>query len=347
MDEKAAVEEAVKSRLSLIRYFGDDKAGLRMMLSVMLLTDMTGRPLGPISPAQLRTANGLRLLNRDELVSGPTFVAPKDVCQLIEQTWESYPSKTAYATDILAPTGFLYFEEPLPDPMPPTDPDELPMPVAAMSWIVIPADDERIPFYDDAHLPGAHMLMLLIYTRISDLNGPPDANPRVFPIASCVWTIGDKGSMELWKEGLDPDFAKKREWSPYVQIFLVWWRIIAQELLEVVEPKERDKKTRTRLQSARRIHPNLNGKTQVTRFRMQTGSGDQTKETRSPSGREYTVRFYRRPYWRWQYFPSTGENKPKLIITKKLIGPEGAPIVGGERVFLPPKPLGQKPERKQ
>lgn len=37
-----------------------------------------------------------------------------------------------------------------------------------------------------------------------------------------------------------------------------------------------------------------------------------------------------------------GVNKPVLVYTKKLIGPEGAPIVGEHRFFLSPKPLRPK-----
>ncbi|MFI6512874.1 hypothetical protein ACIBCT_35180 [Streptosporangium sp. NPDC050855] len=343
MDEKAAVEEAVKSRLSLIKYFGDAQIGLRMMLAVMMVTDLSGIPLTKATPGQLSTAAKLRDLHREELIAGPTFVPPVDVCQTLSEMWESYPSTTAYLTDILTPTGFVHFAEPLPDPIPQ---DGNSMPVAAMSWMVLKADDERVTFFGDGDLDGAYMLMLMIYARTTDLGMDPQENPRVLPVASVVWTIGDEGTMELWKEGLDPNFAQKRQKSPYMQVLLSYFAIIRQELLERGEPKERSKSNEMRLKSARRKHPNLNGKIQVTRFTQQTGSGKVRGSSAGGSGREYSVRFPRRKHWRWQWYEKTQENKPILIITKGLIGPAGAPVVGMERAFLTPKPLGPRPERR-
>jgi hypothetical protein len=341
MDEKAAVEEGVRSRLSLIRHLSERGWGTMLLLDVMGLADSRIGVVSHLTEAQLQVASSLREIWTEELVRSPVLVAPEDVCETLAEVWEAYPSATAYATDVLVPSGMIFFAKPLQDPD-----EKVPIPLEGFVWIVIPSDDERVSAFRKDQPPGSFMLMLLGLSRASSLGLGTEKYPRLLPVSSVLWTIGLEGGGHFWGDDEDPVMATNQR-TPYVKMLLTYFRILSQGLLEEDgKPKELDKRTPTRIKSARKLHPNLNGKIHVTRFRMETGSGDKTKE-RKPSGREYSVRFYRRPYWRWQFFPSTGERKPKLIITKKLIGPEGAPIVGGNRVFLPPKPIGPRPERKQ
>ncbi|MEV2189028.1 hypothetical protein [Streptomyces sp. NPDC047966] len=65
--------------------------------------------------------------------------------------------------------------------------------------------------------------------------------------------------------------------------------------------------------------------------RARTASGDEPGE--QPGTREYQHRWVVRGHWRNQPYPSLGITRP-LWISPYIAGPEGLPLIGGEKVMV-------------
>ncbi|MEV4575919.1 hypothetical protein AB0K16_22005 [Nonomuraea jabiensis] len=336
MDEKAAIEEAVRSRLSFIRYLEGEKSGLLTMLDQMGF----GADPRQASIFHMAKAEMMRQFCLEKMISASSFFLPKEECETLNRVWESYPTVRVPATDVLVPNGFVYFEQPLVDPQ-----DQDPRtPIIAYSWSIDRANEA--PHDIDTTNEDSWIISIMGYTDPSCIlavamgEAIGYGKPVIYPNVTVVWELDTDDGGYLWNHPKREFVDHVARRSPYIKILQSFFAIIRQGAAEAKEPVARTKKTKDRIKHARKKFPELNGNIQVVRFKQQTGSGNMLHE---PIGtrRKMSVRSWTREHWRMQYYPSTGENKPKLI-RPYVRGPEGVKESGVERIFLPPKPLGEK-----
>lgn len=331
MDEKAAIEEAVRSRLSLHRALKHIHTGPHMIMQLLGL-----RHLFEEAERQWHNIEHCASLLSRNLAQCATFVLNDTESDTVIGSHESYPSNIAHASETVTPEGFVYFSKPIPDPTK----REPYYPVRAISWSVTPPEEALFPVYHVGDRDEEHTLTLVAYADskhimdgLSVVSGTP-----IYPVAYVVWAIGVEGGGKLHKEPR-PDLRDEREC--YIKILLAFWALLHSEVLTQEEPVERSKKTKDRLKHARKKDPRLNTAITVVRYRKRKPSGRKSNKS-SNSRRKISVQYWRRPFWKWVYYPSLEDNRIRRI-EPFLSGPEDAPIVGHERIFQPPKPAGPKP----
>lgn len=101
------------------------------------------------------------------------------------------------------------------------------------------------------------------------------------------------------------------------------WLLMQQELAEVT-PVEPDRATRKRLKRMGKPDPT---RTRIIRLRRQSSSASTSSEDR-----EYHHRWIVRGHWRQHWFPKRQVHRP-VWIAPHVKGPEGAPLIGGEKVY--------------
>jgi hypothetical protein len=325
--------QALQARLSLIRALSDEEIGLKLI--ALLHGSRAAEHLSNSQlVAKIETVQQ-QILYRT--VRCPTFVLPPDECQLLSASWREYPTLRVEIEDSIAPRGMVFFDNPIPDPAPRPGLPELP--VRALWWDIKQGSDPDMDLYLSDE--RSWVLKFIVYADTDRINNRLPNLPKIFPYLIGAWVLSSNNGGILVDEMGNPGSRGKQ--TLYLRMLLSYWAIIRQQLWELDELREEQlpRKIGRRVANVKKHRKGLDSSVRVTRFRPRTGSGDRTTVS-APSGRRYSVRFGRRPYWRWQWYPSLGVNKPVLVYTKKLIGPEGAPIVGEHRFFLSPKPLRPK-----
>lgn len=106
------------------------------------------------------------------------------------------------------------------------------------------------------------------------------------------------------------------------------WLLMGQSLA-TSERVAADRASRRRIQRLDRAYGTEVRLIRLRRARTERG----TDPDERPGTREYQHRWVVRGHWRNQYFPSRDANRP-IWISPYIAGPEGAPLIGGEKVFV-------------
>ncbi|MEV4454467.1 hypothetical protein [Microbispora sp. NPDC049633] len=325
MTLKEIGEQAVKGRLSLLRYWFDERAGTLMGLELHGV-----EPGRPYPASVMRAAEQIRMFHGTHLEHARTYIVPdEDVLTILDQDVRTFPTATIYPSDMLSPDGFAYFARPITHPVP----EEGIPPVQAITWNVAGPDD---PYFGTSD-PDKYVISIITYSAIRDIPEKaqfPDTLPRLYPTSSVLWRIGVEDGGEVWK---DPETNRltKRYREPPVKLLAAFFAIIRQRLLVLEEtPTPLAKK----VGHARRRYPRMESGVQVVRMRPRP----ERRYDRPPTERKLTKRFVVGSFWRWQWYPASEENKPILIRPFEK-GPAEAPLTGAHRVLAPAKPLGPKP----
>src|SRR5688572_11819482 len=99
----ALAKRCVRDRVSVLRHLHHPAKGLQVGLEHM------GFTTGPVSQDQLAEADAVRWTMIGQLSDCETFAGDEQVCALLNANGSSYPTAHMYLTDILAPTGMVYF----------------------------------------------------------------------------------------------------------------------------------------------------------------------------------------------------------------------------------------------
>jgi hypothetical protein len=106
------------------------------------------------------------------------------------------------------------------------------------------------------------------------------------------------------------------------------WLLMGQSLA-TSERVAADRPSRRRIQRLDRDYG-----TEVRLIRLRRARTDRgTDPAERPGTREYQHRWVVRGHWRDQWYPSRGAHRP-LWISPYIAGPEDAPLIGGEKVFV-------------
>lgn len=297
---------------------------------------LMGHPVGPemlgrkvtVSPEVDLRAAQVSATNAAGLRAATLYVADPEMTTLIDTAAPTMPDQHLAETDLLSPDGFLWFPEPLPDRsgQPPT------MPVAALSWSLLPPDHPLLEERGD----GEHPVVLIhSYARMRDAPGFPGADdprlrgfPGLFPTSSTAWTmaslIGSAYGQAPPSEQYAPGF--------YQRCLAAFWTLARQPLSSSADQPAGDRPARkkaARLGVARPDAPVHVISLRRSARDVADGAAQRTEGT----GRKVSVRFAVRGFWRNQYLPSTKTHRQQWI-EPHWRGPETGAIQGGERVFL-------------
>lgn len=285
--------------------------------------DQNVRPLGDdYSAANLIVKNEIERLTAAEL-----FHVTAEMMALAKAAAPTLPSFNLMPEDIPAPAGFVYFETPM-DTGPRADQNEAD--VVGASWGPL-----------DGHLPGADWslggLWITWYTSrdsmlrsgvergtitpaqadlIARNRGPLLVDNETQVGFSTGPAISQNGVMTAWE-----DFTGTARW---LLILKSIWLLMSQSLTSVEDVKL-DRPTRRRMQRAGIDPPRV----RIIALRRPRSDN----ESEATSDREWHHRWVVRGHWRMQpYGPARSRVRP-VWIAPHVKGPEGAPLLGGEKVY--------------
>lgn len=242
-------------------------------------------------------------LTRSELF----YVAPPMI-ELAAAAGASLPPFTLAPGDVPAPFGFMFFGAPLYLDDLPTD-----EPTWAASWRPNMPGGLHIDWYNDREvLAGA----------ADDTNPQMASALRTGPILQALTSTqvpyGGNGEYGEAHRGEPLGDARK----PWLNTLKATWLLMQQPLASVTT-YEPDRAARKRLRRAGQ-EP---GPVRVIELRR-----PKTSSSHSDGDREYHHQWIVRGHWRNHWHPKRQVHRP-VWIAPHIKGPEGAPLIGGEKVY--------------
>jgi hypothetical protein len=273
---------------------------------------MPVRPPGDVHAA----AQELARLEAERVRNGELFWVNADMTELITAASKTMPSFTLSPADMPSPWGFLVFEKPIRTITSPYNGETIP--IVAASWGPVPFSDFPeggvwTSWYSDTDAVIGSRQGLAPEVRIMMKSGLP----RFTYDCESMAAFSDTALKVVTSHGNEPT-----EESIGVDLLKAAWLLMAQPLAELsdVEP---DRAARKRLRRANQ-EPKL---VRVIELRRPQRSGDT-----GPGSREYHHAWVVRGHWRQQWYPARQVHRP-VWIAPHIKGPEGAPLLGGEKVY--------------
>lgn len=282
------------------------------------------------SAGHLRFATVAQHAHADSLAEATLFLADSAMVDLIDTSAPSMPDQELQATDIISPFGFCYFADLLPDRS-----GTLPLiPIRAFSW---------------AHLDPGHPLagedvehpyvLLTFYVPVREtliarkMIGPNDEAPANAPSlianSTVMWRydslIGEVFGHVPPSAAFTPGF--------YQRVAAAFWTLTQQPGITSTSHEAPGQPTDQRRARRSGITNPTAPVSVVTLHRPPVPDGSGSTPIAGEQGRKMTVRSATRGHWRRQWYPSV-ESHRHIWIDPFWRGPQGAPVQGGERVFL-------------
>jgi hypothetical protein len=250
----------------------------------------------------------------DRLLSADLYFVSADMASLAIAAADSMPNFSLAPEDVPSRGGFIYFELPL---LLPGNPDGVR--TWAASWGPLAPVHNNVPgvwlsWYSDkpATLGQA--------SEVGGFMANAWANaPRLMPLSNAQVPFGDDGSYGETRKGVPYNSAR----SGWLRILKATW-VLMQQSLARIEDAVYDRPARRRLQKRGYEPPRV----RVVTLRRASGS----PSTVGDSDREYHHQWIVKGHWRQQWYPSRGVHRP-VWIAPHIKGPEGAPLIGGEKVY--------------
>ncbi|WP_151481435.1 hypothetical protein [Streptomyces albicerus] len=285
----------------------------RPVRAAMSVEDEMGRPQAGLSP----TGNQRRLDEINRLGSAELFFVSSAMTKLAIAAADSLPSFKLASSDVPTLNGFIIFEEPIAE-----DPNTKgghgePVYISGASWS-----------FTDMGLQSP----VLWFSFYVDLH-------RTFEAEVAEGTITEEEAER--QKRAQPRFAYTMDAAHFVDsdmhlnedsVLNLWGRTILTAWLLMRQPLaklsdlEPDRATRKRLQRANRKPASV----RVIELRRPNRSED-PGEGGTP--RDYHHQWIVRGHWRQQWYPRLQVHRP-VWIAPHVKGPEGAPMIGGEKVNL-------------
>lgn len=245
-------------------------------------------------------AKALRDVLRDRVARADLFWASKSMTDLAVAASATLTTFAVEPQDLPAEAGLLVFEKPLrlEDPA-----GEIPVTIRGLSWSTIDSRISVTAYWDRDE-------------RAADGGNYSPAMPPLLPAPGVMFAVnfGDAGWCDLGVR------TGQRMVFP---ILVSTWLLMQQPLADVQEA-EADRAARKRL---RRLGQEP-AAVRVIELRRPKHTGGEPGE----SGRNYTHRWITRGHWRQQWYPGRQVHRP-VWIAPHVKGPEGAPMIGGEKVY--------------
>lgn len=301
--------------------------------------DLMGIPAP--TPAHVAFANIIRTVHAETLSRSMLFLADADMVSLMDVAAPTMPDQELHPTDVIAPDGFVYLAEPLPD----RSESGTPVPVAAFSWCYLP---EGSPLLAERGVGDSILLTFYVRTREQlEANGMLRPGTEVAPGApglmansTVIWTIGT-----LIGEAFG-EVPKSTTLTPgfYQRVAAAFWTLSQQPKMTTSTEEPPGKPTDQRRYRRAGI-ANPAAPVHVVRLHHRPAAQGVPVGGETGSGHKMTVRAATRGHWRQQWYGSIQSHR-HIWIDPFWRGPEGAPVVGGERVFLSHGNKAQQPSSK-
>lgn len=274
------------------------------------------RPPGDIH----KSAQELARLEAERVRNGELFWVNGDMTDLIAAASKTMPSFTLAPADMPSPWGFMTFEKPIHTVTSPYTGDDVP--IVAASWGPCPFDDYEdggvwASWYSDTDrvIDGAHNAGLPDGVKAM-MKG---SLPRFTYDHESVAPFSDSHLKNVTVTGEEPSGAGN---GLGVDTLKAVWLLMAQPLADVSEV-EPDRAARKRMRRANQ-EPKPVRVIELRRPQRSASDGSGT--------REYHHAWVVRGHWRQQWFPKREVHRP-VWIAPHIKGPEGAPLIGGEKVY--------------
>lgn len=281
---------------------------------------MPMRPAGPVHEA----AQYLAKAEADRVMRADLFWIDAHMTELAMTAAESLPEFTLMPEDLPSPRGLMVFEKPVYTYASPDDGRQAHL--TAVAWG--PFNHERFPhggiwvsWYSDRemNLVAEANRGLLTNTEQTLMRQalPPLSydQEEVYPFSPnplpALTTNGD----------IAQPFNLGGKYTTS-EVLRVTWLLMQQPLAEITDV-EPDRAVRKRLHRAGR-EPAMVRMIGLRRPKNATGTGH--------SDREYHRQWIVRGHWRQQWHPKRQVHRP-VWIAPHIKGPEGAPLIGGEKVY--------------
>lgn len=248
-------------------------------------------------------------LQERSLSTAELFYVSPEMSQLAVASGISLPEFVLEPEDVPTTTGLMFFGSPL---LLDDGPDD--EPTWAASWRPSGSDGLHIDWYNSSsvlsdHLPASEWPLAAAFRT----------GPRLQSMTNTQIPFGRPGEYGEAYRG-EPYGPARRSWLNSVKAA---WLLMQQPLANVSEIQT-DRAARKRL---RRVGHEP-APVRVIELRRPKHTGGEPGE----SGRNYTHRWITRGHWRQQWYPARQVHRP-VWIAPHVKGPEGAPMIGGEKVY--------------
>lgn len=265
------------------------------------------------------TAEGARLAKAEafRIAGAELFWVSREMTELCVAAAKTMPSWSLQPDDLIAPAGMIYFED-LPT-------FRAGVPTTVMTWSQCPATLAARMFEGPGLWLSSYAERGWLTRRGLDFGSAP--TPRLVyngeSLASygprkeggVAYTANDEG------EVIETDSETLIRGGGALAVFKTACLLMRQELAtaDLVEPNRASRKRIQRMQQEPKA-------VRVIRLRHASNSSGN-----SASDREYHHQWIVRGHWRQQWYPSREVHRP-VWIAPHVKGPEGAPLLGGEKV---------------
>lgn len=331
--DNEAAEAAVSCRLSIIKHLDRPDFGRDMGLAIIGMG-----PEDDLTQDDLENGDKNRHIMLSMVVEADTWIAEDDVCDLVNSAAPEYPGSTIIASDILSPTGMVYFNKPISDP----GNYDVQYPVRAIAWNMVGL---RSPELDIVALKP--MIMMIGYTDMEEMAKGKKIDlsnyPSVYPMISILWEIGSVDGGEFLTKMIDAETLESRR--PYIKALMTYWAVHRQRLIESEEVKSPPRQRQ--ISHAKKKRPQLNTNIQIVRRRGRTQKPRKTSKEipeqlfDGPSKKKLDFSYGVGPHWR-RAKPGSDEYS---YIEGFINGNRDMPVRHVERVFAPAKARPAPKER--
>jgi len=257
----------------------------------------------------------------DHLTSAEPFYWSPDMCDMLEGLAGGIPDWTLRLTDLVSQYGFAWFSKPVDigADMFLQGGKRARVPLAGYLWGMIRHVNDS-SFGDgvvvsDAEVPeGAPTRWWVIYSPIAMLNGEPRY------CGGSSWEVGESLSALMDASKDDKDDPEWPWMCAMGKCFATMMALMEQRIISA----EHVPLSRTERKLLDREGWYGNRDVRVVKLRRVNPSGKPAED--GEKAYELTCQFVVRSHWRNQYYPSTNEHRPKLILPY-IKGPEGAPML--------------------
>lgn len=282
------------------------------------------KPLAsPTRAAQILAAAEVSRLKQGEL-----FFVTSEMADLAIAAGATLPDFNLMPEDLPSPSGMIFFEKEIAA----VDYSEWyeaegRSPIVAASWSPWDGGNDRwvhggiwITWYSDREAILQSGISRKIYTQRQIAEMRPGLgrllidNESQCPFSPVPLPISDDGSNEKSLR----DATGIIRW---LAVLKSAWLLMAQPIASVREAVY-DRAARRRIEKRGKEPPRV----RVITLRRPASSGS------GESDREYHHQWIVRGHWRQQWYPSRGTHRP-VWIAPHIKGPEGAPLLGGEKVY--------------
>lgn len=303
-----------------------------------LINDVTDAPgvQSLVKQCFLQSIGAAQMLSSAGGTSTEVMAVTSEIGHVLETAAATIPNYQLDMSDVIAPYGYVYFEDPLVMP----DSYGRALVVRSLSWalaevLASSTATEVSITYDDptTHVAEHHgdelKQGLIIFLKTDPLD-PRDSffsgiDPeRVDPDAVRLLEAHTGGVIPMWGGmwvvGQEPK-------GPVARLLTALFRFIGEPWIE-----ERDESPgRACIRRAQRAGSKQSS-VRVVHLRKKAVTGGGGESSDDESHREYSCRFLVRGHWRMQWYPSQKRHAPKWIFPY-VKGPEDKPLVVKDRVF--------------